>query len=292
MKTKTVYILKNVESSNEQKLDNIEIHKIKKIYKNGDSCGSSSHKHLIQEYVSERIRYKNGRKFIIRVFMIIVSTKPLVVLFHKGYVLLDRYDNYVSFNKAIIRPELLLKYLKETNTMNNFEFDRIYNKIKRITAYINHISMNKYYRDPRFFQVLAFDFVITAQKEPILLNIKGSPQFTIKNFKMVNDIIKIETMILKQRLFDIKNYVQSVKLDMYNSYQNSNAVFEYYEDLIYAMKQKVNFNDAAERFTKVFRNTMPDFRSKEFSSFDVIYDESEDGIKAYKGLVHKFCLKD
>jgi hypothetical protein len=291
MKTRTLFVLKNIDSSNEQKLDHIEIHKLKRTYKNGALCGVSQNKHLIQNYIADRIRYKNGRKFVLRTFMIIVSTKPLVVLFHKGYVLLDRFDNYVSFNKAIIKPKVLLKYLQETGIMNEYEFEKIYNKIKRNTAYLNHISMDNYLKDPRFFQVIALDFVISAQKEPILQSIKGSPQFTIKNFKMVSQIIKLQSSILGQRVHTVKDFVQSLKVDMYNYYQNSKTPFEYYEDLIYSLKQNVDLNSASKNFDSIFVNKMPEFKSKEYSDFDLIYDGREDGIRAYKGLVHKFCLR-
>ena len=292
MKTRTLYVLKNIDSSNEQKLDHIEIHKLKRVYKNGALCGVSQHKHLIQNYISDRIRYKNGRKFVLRIFMVVVSTSPLVVLFNKGYVLLDRFDNYVSFNKAIIKPKVLLKYLQETGIMNEYEFEKVYNKIKRVTAYLNHISMENYLKDPRLFQVIALDFVINAQKEPILQSIKGSPQFTIKNYKTVSQIIKIESSILGQRVHAVKDFVQSLKLDMYNFYQNAKTPFEYYEDLIFALKQKVDLGAASQRFDAIFKNSMPDFKSKDYSDFDVIYDDREDGLKAYKGLVHKFCIKN
>lgn len=93
MKTNIIYIFRNVESHRDETLDFIEIQKLKKIYKSGQLCGKIKRKFVISEYFRNQLRYKNGRKFIIRVFFIIISSKPLVVLFEQGYVLLDRFNN-------------------------------------------------------------------------------------------------------------------------------------------------------------------------------------------------------
>jgi len=59
------------------------------------------------------LKYKNGRSFKLRAFFIVISTYPLVVLYNKGYVLLDRYDNTLSFSKSIISLKKLKNYLQK-----------------------------------------------------------------------------------------------------------------------------------------------------------------------------------
>ena len=53
MKTKILYIFRNVESHRDDTLDFIEIQKIKKIYNNGKLCGQLNKKYIIQEYVRD-----------------------------------------------------------------------------------------------------------------------------------------------------------------------------------------------------------------------------------------------
>ena len=288
-KDKTLYTLKNINSNTEEKLDHIEIHKLNTIYRKGKLCGKIRHKRIAQRYLLDQMRYKKGKKFTLRVFMTVVSAKPLVVTFHRGYVLLNRFNTHAGFNSSILRPSTLLKYLKKTNLLNEDEFEALYGRIKKILAKINWLSMDEYLKDPRFFQNIAFDFAISRRKRPVLVDVKGSPYFSSKNFNFVQTILKLENEILQRRIASLRAFAQSALLDFYNLYQRQTEPIRYYEDLVSQIKKGIDFEKLTKNFEGKFHNTLPDLKAKEYADLELIYDEREEGRKAYKGLLSKYC---
>lgn len=62
--------------------------------------------------------------------MIIVSSHPLVVLFHEGHAILDRFDRKISLEKATIPLEKIKNYLIKDGSITNYSFNLMMNKIK------------------------------------------------------------------------------------------------------------------------------------------------------------------
>jgi hypothetical protein len=289
MKTKILFVFQNVESYREETLDFIELQKLKKIYKEGSLCGRLKNKYIIQEYIRNPIKYKNGRKFVIRVFFIIISTDPLVVLFEKGFVVLQRYSQKSSFAKAIISHEKLRKFLEKNNTINAYQYEMVMNKIKKILGFLNYLSLDHYLKDPRFFQTIAMDFVIDTELEPKLVSVKGSPAFVKKNLKFVKNILELQNKILTERSIRVIDFFNSLKQEV-NTYLNEpNFHLESIEEFVTFLENKFNFNKIRKEFNNVFKNIIPSLKKEPYSEFDVIYDETLQE-KAYKGLVRSYCV--
>ena len=291
MKTKNVFVLKNVESHNEQIIDYIELLKLSKIYEKGSKCGELKNKYLVQEYIHNQLKYRNGRKFKLRVFMYIISSKPLVVLFHKGYVLLDRYDNYVPFNKAMISHEKLLSYLKKQKVMNEYEYERMLNRIKKIAARLNFIAQDSYIKDPRFFQTIALDFVIDEHFKPHLIGVKGSPEFTKKNAEIVKSVINLQTDIVNRRASKIINFILAQKHEIYAAISQENVPMKYVEDFISYLQKRFDVNQIRKQFDDINYNDVSGLLSEPgLQEFDLIYDGTKTDYRAYKSLISKYCL--
>lgn len=289
MKTKILYVFNNVESHREEKLDFIELQKLKKIYKDGELCGKFKNKYLIQEYVRDQIKYRNGRKFVLRVFLVVVSTDPLVVLFDKGYVLLHRFSKKASFSKAIISHKKLMRFFKKNKIMNSYEYEMILNKIKKILGFLNFLAHDKFLKDPRFFQTIAMDFAIGTDLEPKLIGVKGSPTFVKKNLKFVKKILNLQNNILTQRSLKVVDFFNSLKQEVVTYFNEDNFKMESIEEFIIFLENKFNFVKIRKEFSNVFKNIIPSFKKGQFKDFDVIYDERLNE-KAYKGLVKSYCV--
>lgn len=52
--------------------------------------------------------------------MIIVSSHPLIVLFHEGHAILDRFDRKIPLDKAIIPLEKIKNYLIKEGSLTQY----------------------------------------------------------------------------------------------------------------------------------------------------------------------------
>ena len=291
MKFKNVFVYKNVESHSEVMIDYIELLKLNRIYEKGMKCGELKYKYIVQEYITNQLKYRNGRKFKLRVFMYIISAKPLVVLFNKGYVLLDRFNNYVAFNKAIISHEKLLEYFKKDKTMSEYEYELILNRIKKIAAQLNFIAQKSYLKDPRFFQTIALDFVVDENFNPHLIGVKGSPEFTKKNTEMVKSVINIQTEIINRRSAKIINFLFSQKHKIYSEMNKENVPMKYIEDFLTYLHNKFDINAMKAQFNELNSNDIDGILDQYvLKDFDLIYDGTKPDKRAYKSLISKYCL--
>lgn len=291
MKTKNVFVYKNVESHAEQVIDYIELVKLNKIYEKGSKCGELKFKYLVQSYVENQLKYRNGRKFKLRVFMYVVSSKPIVVLFHKGFVLLDRYDGFVSYSKSMISHNKLLNYFKKQQRLSDYDYEQILNRIKKVVAQINFIAQKSYLSDPRFFQTIALDFAVDENLKPHLVGVKGSPQFTKKNTEMVKNVLNLQTNILNKRASKIINFVLSRKHEIYSAISTENVPVKYVEDFISYLHQRFDVDKIRQQFDDINQNDLDGLLTgPELKDFDVIYDGTKTDNRAYKSLISKYCL--
>ena len=288
MRRENLFVWKNVESQSEHIIDFIEIMKLNRIYKRGADCGKLDKKNIIQTYINNQLMYKNGRKFKLRVFLNIVSTDPLVILFHKGYVLLDRYNNTVSFYKAMMDHENFMAYMTENGVIDQYEFDQVMNKIKKTAARLNFIAKDKYLKDSRFFQIIALDFVVDQELNPYLVDVKGSPEFTSKNLDYVRRSLELQMDIVNRRASKVINFVSRIKHDIFALINSEQAPMQYLEDFIQYLHANFDFKKIRREFASINRNDLDGLLKNK--DFDVLYDGTKEGFKAYKGLISKYCL--
>jgi Tubulin-tyrosine ligase family len=104
---------------------------LREIYDNGRLCGELKEpNYMIQRYISNPLTL-NGHKFDFRVFLLIVSTDPFIVMFHDGFlkVSLYEYDPQSSVKAAhITSSELskeIFKRVEEGDTSFNMTADQL-----------------------------------------------------------------------------------------------------------------------------------------------------------------------
>ena len=285
MKHRIVYLIKNADHSREDSLDFLEVHKLMRIYKKGSLCGQIKNRNVVQEYYNSQIRFKNGRKFVLRVYMSIISTKPLFVVFHRGVAVLDRFNKYVPFQKAVIDPKTVFEYLRETRTLLETDEEVIYQKIKKVVEELNELARDKYLVDHRFYQTFAFDFILTAKKEPVLVNWSGSPQFTVFDGKFVSQILQAEMALLNFKTARFREFIQSSNLRMLKVFKERHSSFEFLEDFVVAVEKSGELEELNKTIGEVAENPISILKMSDFEGLDVIFNELHDK-KVFKGVAN------
>eukprot|EP01015_Nassula_variabilis_P007605 TRINITY_DN15857_c0_g1_i1.p2 TRINITY_DN15857_c0_g1~~TRINITY_DN15857_c0_g1_i1.p2 ORF type:complete len:166 (+),score=31.86 TRINITY_DN15857_c0_g1_i1:32-499(+) len=82
-----------------------------KLYKHGSKCGRTKFDEVIQEYVGNTLLL-DGRKFNLRVLVVVVSVEPLIVYYYDSYVRLGS----TQFNKNVSDTN---QYLSNTGILGD-----------------------------------------------------------------------------------------------------------------------------------------------------------------------------
>ncbi|CAG9322595.1 unnamed protein product [Blepharisma stoltei] len=93
------------------------ISKLIENYNNGELCGIKEEKYIVQKYIPDPLLVK-GRKFDFRVYMLIASLDPLIILYHDGFlrVSMNTYDQTsTESNVHITNTALVKEYLDKIN---------------------------------------------------------------------------------------------------------------------------------------------------------------------------------
>lgn len=282
MRNRMVFFIKSADHSRNNALDFLEIHKLMKIYKKGALCGLIENKNLIQEYISNQIRYQNGRKFVLRGYLSVLSTKPFLLTFSKGPAILDRFGKYVSFSKAVIESDQVFEYLKETHTLTTDDENNIYSQMRSIALSLGEMVREKCLKDHRFFQNFALDFILDAQKRPILVNWSGSPQFTVIDTKFVNRVLKVTTSLLNKKILNLKKMVQSYRQDINQIYVKKHKSFDFLEDFVMEIDKQIDFDVFKKDLNEWAFNPIKSLKKDELEGFDVLFNEIGDEKTGHK----------
>lgn len=288
MRRRTLYTSQNLDSDKESPLDFIELLRLNKLYKRGEECGKVKAKNFLREYIWKQLHYRNGHKFRIRAFMTVFSTNPLKVAFHRGYTVLDRFNNSISFTDASISHSELFEYLQEESGMSQDQFDSIFEKIKKISALLNFLAVKKFLKDSRFFQNFALDFIIDRSLQPWLVDVKGAPDYMIKNGDFVKNLLTIVHNMNQARSGKIANFANNIKHSINRRIDQKQLVPMYWSEFVPAIR-KIIAKDM-DGFKDLLVNTLPNDSTLAESGFETIYDETLEGHLAYKGIIDPLCM--
>jgi len=157
-------------------------------------------KTIMQKYIENPLLLEK-RKFDIRCYVLIASTKPLIVLFHHGYIRLslNEYDtNFEGKNGQITHltnnsiqkkhPDYYTKKENSIWSMKQFEdhlekslaipkesITTLYSRIKEVLKYSIKCAESKLDKKVGYFELLACDILIDSNLNPILLEINANP---------------------------------------------------------------------------------------------------------------------
>lgn len=286
MKTQIMYNLKNLDSDYETNLDFMQLQKLMSIYKNGELCGKVKQKFLLRNYIWNQAKYKNGHKFKIRTFMVVLSTSPMFVVFNRGYTILDRFNNSISFTDASISHDDLFNFLHSDKKMTKTRFNLIFEEIKKASSLLLEMSYRKFLRDPRYFQVFALDFVLDSRFNPYLVDVKGAPDYTQKNQKFVSDVLEIIQKMNQDRGQQMMNMINKIKHEINQKIRNKTLKSDYWSKFIPEIKKIIS--SGLKEIKQLKTNTLPSLTILKEAEMQIIFNEKRKG-KA-KGDIPENCL--
>eukprot|EP00359_Climacostomum_virens_P001647 CAMPEP_0204899276 /NCGR_PEP_ID=MMETSP1397-20131031/1766_1 /ASSEMBLY_ACC=CAM_ASM_000891 /TAXON_ID=49980 /ORGANISM="Climacostomum Climacostomum virens, Strain Stock W-24" /LENGTH=483 /DNA_ID=CAMNT_0052067223 /DNA_START=189 /DNA_END=1637 /DNA_ORIENTATION=+ len=171
------------------------------IAKYKDSCPDKKH-YIAQKYISDPLLV-DGKKFDFRIYMLVANVKPLMVLYHDGFlrVSMVRFDSYSQEAYAHITNTALAKdYVKERDdaeelleeqmwTMKEFEdymieqgfveegwlanFVRPY--MRKAMLHISRMAYPNFMHHPGVFELYGVDFMFDSKLHLWFLEINRSP---------------------------------------------------------------------------------------------------------------------
>jgi hypothetical protein len=157
-------------------------------------------KTIMQKYIENPLLLEN-RKFDIRCYMLIASTKPLLVLFHHGYIRLSlnpystefegksaqithltnnsvqkkHPDYYTNKENSIWGMNKFEEYLEKDLKISKEAVNNLYAQIKKILTYTITCSESKLDKKTGFFELLGCDILVDSNLKPYLLEINTNP---------------------------------------------------------------------------------------------------------------------
>jgi len=156
---------------------------------------------LVQKYLENPLLL-NSKKFDIRCYVLIASTKPLFALFNHGYCRLClkdyssdldgiKFDKYAHLtNNSIQKKHPDFANFKEESiwSMSKFEtylseklnvtaeqITALYTEMKRILAYAVKCSQMKIDKKVGFYELLGCDIILDSNLKPYLLEMNTNP---------------------------------------------------------------------------------------------------------------------
>ena len=172
---------------------------------------------IIQRYLENPLLLE-GKKFDIRCYLLIASTKPMLAYFHHGYLRLSMHDynlenidepegRYTHLTNASVQkkhPSFQAEKEKTIWDMNKFEsyatekysktpedFKILYDQIKRILAYVLKCGEKKLIKRKGMFDLMGIDILLDENFKPYLLEMNMNPAIFTDTTTQTNIIPKV-----------------------------------------------------------------------------------------------------
>lgn len=111
-------------------------------YGNGDMCGIIESKFIVQKYVPDPLLVRD-RKFDFRVYMLIASVDPLIILYHDGFlrVSMNKYDQTSTESSTHITNTALVKeYLKKIKASEDEYEEAMKDQMWTFTQFLKYMQ--------------------------------------------------------------------------------------------------------------------------------------------------------
>lgn len=203
-------------------------------YTQKDKCTKKMSKFIVQQYIQSPLLVE-GRKFDFRVYMLIASMDPLIILYHDGFlrVSLMDYDPtsddtmthvtntnlvkeamseinandreiYQAMEKQMWTFEVFEKYMIKMDLVEEHWLEEyVRPNMKRNMLHLVRMTVEKMLRHPRVFEMYGVDFMFDSDLHLWFLEVNRSPamQATTEEkgriqSKLIEDVLDIEYAIL------------------------------------------------------------------------------------------------
>jgi len=218
--------------------------------------------------------------------MVVLSTKPLLVVFNRGYTILDRFNNSISFTDASISHDDLFNFLEKDKKITKIRFNIIFDEIKQASSLLLELSYKKFLKDPRYFQIFAMDFVLDSRMTPWLVDVKGAPDYTLKNEKFVSNVLDLVHEMNQNRAQRMMNLINNTKHEVHQQIKEKTLKAKYWKEFMPKMKALVT--QKMKNIGDTMTNKLPSKKQLKELDMEILFNENRKG-KA-KGNIPEFCL--
>ena len=288
-------------------------------YSKGEKCGQIDENLVTQKYLYNpfTIRGPTGRhKFDFRIYMMIVSTDPLIVYFHDGFlrVSLFTYDNNVINRKAhLTNTELAKEIFKkiengglhdgmDINQLREFqmrtmpEFQEYLLKHKEVEdpnwvenkmkadfkkAYIHLVKMceNSLEKNPGLFEIYGVDFLMDDNFDSFIIEVNASPMQVGTSKKKTALMKSLNEGVVKITMAYLRSRVK----------RSIQFIREHAEEI----KAGKNLKELGKQFRELNRNYLePEYADiVKNTSWERVVDENLQGVDAYNGYIDEDCIE-
>jgi len=295
---------------------------LRKLYNNGELCGTVDKNYLIQHYVHNPLLLE-GRKFDFRMYMLIASTNPIIAYYHDGFlrVSIPKYDiqsddkNVLLTNTAL--AESIFKEAKKGKLYNGmgeeelrasqmWTFNRLQSylleqkkiddpnwldnylrpEFKKAMIHLLRATYSNFYRNSSIYELYGVDFLMDDDLHLWFLEANSGPMFTGTTEEKEKFAVKMLTDHLEIVTGLLKSRMKRAINYVNRLIADKSAVAGKKGDVeIKDLDQKIR------EFQEITKNYFePEYEPLRTNGFSKIMDENYHSYQRYNNLLEKDCL--
>lgn len=248
-----------------------EAEKLLKKYENGHKCGKIADKFIVQRYIPDPLLVK-GRKFDFRIYMLIASVDPLIILYHDGFlrVSMAQYDQSAKDSGAHITNTALVKEILQERNATKAEYDEA--------------MKDQMWTFPQFLKYMQDENVVTGD----WINEYVRPTMRLKMLHLVR--MNIERFMLHPRVFELYgvDFMFDSKLHLWFLEVNRSPAMQATTEEKGRIQSKLIKDTMDIEYSLLFNGNFE--KVLENTGFIKVYDGRLKGIDRYQGLLSEDCI--
>lgn len=268
--------------------DSYALQGLSRRYKGGASCqaGGAGPKVLVSLGGKGGPRLYDTRGFRLRAFAFVLSTRPLVVLFHKGITVLDSFRKTLKFRKCVVKNEDFFAMLRDKKRGIRLMQAKLQSKMKRIAAGLVLLIRKSLLSDPRLFQLFALDFRVGEGHRVALEKVNPIPRITKHSGSMLLTSLRLIMQILDARAKKLYRIVEAALGQVMKAFRYSRG--ESVEEYIQEFEKVVDREELVAEFGHAFTNDI-NLSELDLGEFDVLYDGTKESGDPFNGILGREC---
>ena len=295
---------------------------LRRDYGDGELCGTFRKNYIVQYYIHNPLLI-NGRKFDFRMYMLIVSTDPLMAYYHDGFlrVSLAAYDAKSHEKKVLLTNLALSQQIyndvkggnlyqgmdeEQLKVAQQWSFDRLQEyllkegiigdpnwldnylrpEFKKAMVHLLRLSHYTFLEDSTLFELYGVDFMLDSNLNLWFIEANSSPALHSYSVPVEKFIVKM----LRDH-FEVVVGLMRSRMKRVMDYVNVTI-----EDSEFTVKNQVDvvvegLEAKKGAFRRITRNSFEvEFEPKADNGFSKIYDANYYKTYRYEGLITEECI--